>query len=195
MKKEDIHLFDIKRIVLGEAPLTFLVEICFRTALIFTCLLVVMKLLGKRASAQMTITEMTVIITLGAIIAPVMQMPDKGLLQAIIILFTILILQKLLNIISLKRSSFEHILQGTEELLVKDGEILQEAMDRSRISKNQLFEELRKKGVHHLGQVKRVYVEACGLFSVYKESDTDEGPSVMPDKDFEMRKNYETRRH
>lgn len=168
MKKEDIFLTDWKRILIGESPATFLVEVLFRTSLIFIVFLLVMKLFGKRMSGQMTIIEMSIIITLGAVIAPAMQLPEKGLLQATLILFVILSLQKILNKASLKSVRFEKLIHGDSSLLLKDGVILEDEMKKCRITHQQLDEKLRQKNIHDHKTVKRIYLEACGAFSIYR---------------------------
>ncbi len=104
MKKEDIHITDWKRILLGDAPPEYLLEILGRSLLIYVALLVVVRLMGKRMSGQLTITEMSVIITLGAVIAPPMHLPDKGLIAPIVILVIFFLVHQLLNYWSVKKS-------------------------------------------------------------------------------------------
>ena len=86
MKKEDIRLGDWHRILIGDAPIEFLVEVFIRTTLIYALLLVVMRLLGKRMNGQLTNLELAVMLTMGAIIAPPMQLPDRGLLSGVLAL-------------------------------------------------------------------------------------------------------------
>jgi len=78
MKKEEIHLYDIKRILLGQAPVEFMLEVLIRTVITYIALLFLLKLLGKRMDGQVTIIEMSVMITLGAIVSVAMQLPDRG---------------------------------------------------------------------------------------------------------------------
>ena len=93
MNKYDIHLSDIYRILFGEAPVEFLVEVFIRTWLIYLILLIIVRLMGKRMSGQLTIAEMAVMVTMGAIVAPAMQIPNLGILQGALILFLALAFQ------------------------------------------------------------------------------------------------------
>ncbi|HET9502900.1 MAG TPA: hypothetical protein VFO93_05125 [Hymenobacter sp.] len=52
MKKEDIHLGDWQRLLLGEAPLEFLLEAALRTLVVYVVLLLVLRLLGKRSTSS-----------------------------------------------------------------------------------------------------------------------------------------------
>jgi uncharacterized membrane protein YcaP (DUF421 family) len=51
------------------------------------------------------------------------------------------------------------------------------------MSKPQLYEILRSKKIFNLGKVKRMYLEACGIFSVYAQQDPKPGLPLFPEKD------------
>ncbi|HEY0059252.1 MAG TPA: YetF domain-containing protein [Flavisolibacter sp.] len=183
MKKEDIKLGDIQRLLFGEAPPEFLIEVLIRTLVIFLALLIFLRIIGKRMGGVLTISELAVMLTLGAVLAVPMQMPDRGLLQGMLILVVILLLQRGLNLWEFKSSKVEQLTQGSMTMLVKDGVIKTGNMAKSRISKQQLFAKLRESNIHNLGKVKRAYLEACGVFSVYKYDDDKPGLSVLPSID------------
>ena len=42
---------------------------------------------------------------------------------------------------------------------------------------------LRAKQIYHLGKVKRLYLEACGIFSVYQEEEPKPGLPLFPPDD------------
>jgi hypothetical protein len=45
MEKQDIHLSDVYRILFGEVPAVFLVEVLIRTVIVYMILLVVIRML------------------------------------------------------------------------------------------------------------------------------------------------------
>lgn len=183
MKPEDIHLWDLKRILLGQAPGEFMLEVLIRTLVMYLALLIVFRLLGKRMNAQLTVTEMGVMITLGAIIAVPAQIPDRGLLIGLAALLTALVLQRGLNYWAVRQRPVEVTLHGDASLLVRDGVLQTEQLTKSAISHEQLFAQLRAHGVLHLGQVRRAYLEGGGHFSVFKRPHARPGLSVLPLKD------------
>lgn len=196
MDKEEIKLSDFQRILFGEAPPEFLIEVLFRTLIIFLALLLFLRLIGKRMGGVLTISELAVMLTMGAILAVPMQMPDKGIFQGIVILITVLLLQRGLNLWEFKNRKVEKITQGELTLLVNNGVLKTENMASSRISRQQLFAELRKNNIHNLGKVKRMYLEACGIFSIYQHADDRPGLSVLPVRDkrlYELRRDNDTR--
>jgi uncharacterized membrane protein YcaP (DUF421 family) len=184
MKKDEIYLNDIKRILFGEAPPEFLLEVLIRTIVVYLFLLVVTRWLGKRMSGQLTIMEMAVMLTLGAIVSVAMQLPDKGILMAVLVLVCTLLFERGLSWLGFKSARAEKITQGTLSILVKNGVIQHREMVKAGISNQQLFAQLRGEKIYNMGKIKRVYLEACGVFSIIKETDIDKpGLSIYPPDD------------
>jgi uncharacterized membrane protein YcaP (DUF421 family) len=183
MDKDDIKLDDWQRILIGENPWGFTVEVFLRTLVIYFFLVLVMRLLGKRMNAQLNITDLAVMLTLGAIASVPMQDFSAGILPGILLLIAILLLHQGLNLWTYKNRKIEELTKGKVELIVKNGIIDTEQLKKMRISKDQIFSLLRSQGVHHLGQVKRMYSEADGQFSVFKFEESKMGFSVYPRSD------------
>ncbi|AHM62414.1 hypothetical protein D770_20825 [Flammeovirgaceae bacterium 311] len=183
MEKDEIQLNDWERLLIGNNPWGFMIEVFFRTLIIYFFLIVVMRLLGKRMNAQLTITDLAVMLTLGAIASVPMQAFDRGILPGIILLFAILLLHQGQTLLTYKKRKFEILTQGKISPLIKDGVINTAQLKRLRISKDQIMATLRSKGVRHLGQVKRLYSEADGHFSLYKLPESKPGLSVYPRTD------------
>ncbi|GAB3695342.1 DUF421 domain-containing protein [Spirosoma flavus] len=188
MDKSDIQLGDWQRILVGEAPVEFLVEVFIRTTLIYLILLVIMRLLGKRMNGQLTNLELIVMLTMGAIVSPAMQLPDRGLLASVLALLCALIFLRGTNLLGFKSSKTERQIQGTETVLVKDGIIQLDKMAENRLSHQQVFAAIRSGNVYNLGKVKRLYLEAYGMFSIYQDEQEKPGLSVLPPSDDEVRR-------
>lgn len=187
MKKEDIHLWDVNRILFGEAPEVFLVEVFIRTVLIYALLLVAIRLMGKRMSGQLTISEVAVMLTLGAIVSPAMQSPGVGLLQGAFILFLALSFQRGLNFFEFKNRKLEILNHGEIVMIVKDGVMMLKEMTHAKLSRQQLFAVLRSEGIQNLGGVERVYLEPFGTFSIYKAKKPKPGLDIFPPDDEEIK--------
>ncbi len=183
MEKDQIHFGDIKRWLFGQMPPEFAIEVFIRTILIYVFLLLIVRLMGKRMSGQITITEMAVMITLGAIVSPAMQLPDRGLFFGVVGLLVALFFQRGYNYLGVKNSKVEDITQGTLSLLVKDGVINLQELEKARVSKQQLYAMLREKKVQNLGKVKRAYFEACGVLSVFEDEEKKPGLPILPQCD------------
>ncbi len=187
MKKEEIHLDDWKRILFGQAPPEFLLEVLLRAIIVYFILLVVVRLLGKRMSGQLTLTEMSVMVTVGAIISPSLEAPDRGIVLALVAMLCMMAFQRGVTWLEFKRKGFENVTQGELTMLIKDGILQIDNLTDTRISKQQIFAQLRGQTIYNVSQVKRLYIEACGEFSLYKTEDARPGLSTLPPDDAAMR--------
>ena len=183
MKKEEIHLGDWQRILLGNAPLEFLLEAALRTLLIYLVLLATMRLLGKRMTGPLSGAELSVMIMLGGIVSVPMEVPDRGLLHGALVLACILGLFRLVNWLAFKYRRVERLTRGELVMMVADGVLDLRTMAAAKISREQLFANLREARIQHLGQLKRVYFEGNGEFSLYPQTPPRPGLSILPDKD------------
>lgn len=183
MKKEDVHLDDWKRILIGEAPWGFMLEVFIRTLIIYIFLIIAMRIMGKRMTAQLSIYELSIVVMLGAIISIPMQVPDYGLLVGLFILMITVLLHRLINILSLKSPNFENLTQGESSVLLKNGELQLKEMEKASIARENLFSNLRSKDILHLGQISRIYLETTGHISIYKFNKLQPGLSIIPDAD------------
>jgi uncharacterized membrane protein YcaP (DUF421 family) len=170
----------------GNTNPDFLLEVFLRTLIVYLALLVIVKWLGKRMTGQLTIIEMTVMVTLGAIVSVPMQMPDRGILQGLLILLVALGLHQGINYIGLLYPRAEEILQGKPTILVKDGILQLAEMDEVRVTRQQLFSDLRTKNIYQLGKLKRVYLEPAGSLSILEADEERPGLAVFPPKDEKM---------
>jgi len=183
MEKEEIHILDIKRWLIGQTTPAFMAEVCIRTIIIYLFLLLTVRLLGKRMSGQISLTEMAVMITLGAIVSPVMQLPDRGILFGVLVLFVALVFQRGINLLAFKNKKIEHLVHGKMSLLIKDGTLVLEEMEKTHITKQQIFSFLREKKINNLAKVKRGYMETSGIFSVFESDQTKPGLPISPSSD------------
>ncbi|KAA3437056.1 DUF421 domain-containing protein [Rufibacter hautae] len=186
MKKEEIYFPDWQRLLIGNTPWEFMLEVLIRTIVIYLALLIVLRLMGKRMNAQLTISELAVMVTLGGIASAPMQLPDRGILLGIVIFICALFFQRGINLWAFRNRRVEKITQGQLCVVLKEGVLEIGSMEQSRLSKDQVFAALRTHNIHHLGQVKRLYLEACGLFSVVKAKDPKPGLPIFPAKDKEL---------
>lgn len=184
MKKDEIHLDDWQRILFGGAPPEYLIEVLLRTIVIYAVLLVIVRYLGKRMSGQLSLTEMAVMLSAGAIISPSMQAPDRGVILGILAMICMFIYQRGTTLWEVKKPAVETLMQGTTSILVKDGVLQLDEMKATRISKEQIFAVVRNNNVYNLGNVNRLYLEPSGTFSMYQnQQDTKPGLSTLPETD------------
>jgi uncharacterized membrane protein YcaP (DUF421 family) len=186
MQPEQAHLSEWGRIFLGEVPPAFYVELCIRALLIYALLILSLRLLGKRMSAHISLTELTAMVALASAIGVPMLSPQNGLLPALIIALVIVGLTRLLAWRNARNQHFEAALQGNVDVLVEDARMCIGNMRRARITPERLLSHLRSQQYYHLGAVKRVYLEADGNFSIVDNRKKRPGLLVLPEWDKEF---------
>jgi len=187
MEPYQIHLDDWKRIFIGEVPVGFYLELITRAFFIYVLLMIAMRLMGKRMASQLSRNELIAMVSLAAAVGVPLLAPDRGLLPSVIIALVVVTVQWLISIIDMKSEKVESITQDELSILVSDGKMDLKKMKDSRITRERLFAQLRSKSLTNLGQVKRLYLEAGGAFTLIEEKEPKPGLSILPqyDKEFQ----------
>lgn len=187
MNTADADLWDWSRILIGEVPPIFLLEVVIRIFVLYLLLIVSLRIMGKRMSAMISRNEMIAMISLAAAIGIPVQDPENGLLPAFIIAGVVIGVQRVISTKTLKNPGFESMIMGEINPLVQDGRLELKNMEKSKISRERIITEFRVKSVINLGKVQRAYLEANGAFTIYLYEDEEkEGLCILPDWDKEF---------
>ncbi len=189
MKSYEIHLLDWLRILVGEVPASFYIELVIRASVFYLLLLVAIRLMGKRMSSQLSRNDLAAMVSLAAAIGVPLQSPDRGILPAVIIAFIVVFIARWIAAKSTRNQKFEKFSQGNISLLIKDSVMDLETMKKARLPRERLVAQLRSKSIKQLGSVKRFYMEAGGSFTLIEEEKPKPGLSILPhwDKEFNER--------
>jgi uncharacterized membrane protein YcaP (DUF421 family) len=155
-------------------------EVFFRTIVIYIALLLIVRWLGKRMSGKLTITELGISIMLGAIVAPPMETPERGILQGILILLLVLLCHQGLTLTAIKRPKLEQVIHGRIGIFIKEGVLQLDEIRKTGVSIEQLFAALRERNIYNLGKIERMYMEAGGFYSIYQAKESRPGLSALP---------------
>jgi uncharacterized membrane protein YcaP (DUF421 family) len=187
MKPQDIHFGDWLRILIGEVPPSFFIELLIRAIVVYMILLVSMRIMGKRMSSRLSRNELASLVSLAAAVGIPMLAPDRGMLPAFIIAIVLVSIQRLIARQSCKNEKFENFSQGKVSALVSDGVVDMKELKHAKLSHERVFAQLRSQGVLQLGTVGRFYMEANGTFTLISRKDPMPGLSVLPPVDQELR--------
>jgi len=183
MKSEEFKLTDLHRILIGEVPGVFFIEVILRTVVIYLLLILAIRLMGKRMALQLNVTEMTAMVALAAAIGVPMQAPDRGILSAAVIAMVVVLAERWITRYTLRNQTAETVFHGDMNVLIEDAVIKYDCLRHVSMSKSLLLQQLRAQGVDHLGKVKRLYMESSGAFSLLKNDDPEPGLSIIPAED------------
>jgi uncharacterized membrane protein YcaP (DUF421 family) len=168
---EDI--FEWRRLLFNDLPFKFLIEVAFRTVIMFTVVLLTLKFAGKRGVKQLSVFEVVIIISLGSAAGDPMFYEDVGLVPAILVFLIILFMYRAVTWLLGKSKRFENFIEGKTHCLVEDGQFSITSFEREDLAQDEFFTELRLKSIEHLGQVRNAYIETNGAISVFFYDDAD----------------------
>jgi len=183
VKTEDFKLTDIHRILIGDVPGAFFIEVIIRTIIIYFLLILAIRLMGKRMALQLNVTELTAMVALAAAIGVPMQAPDRGILPAAVIAVVVVLAERVITRFTLRNQTAETVFHGDMNVLIEDSVINYKCLKDVSMSKSLVLQQLRAQGIDHLGEVKRLYMESSGAFSLVKKEEAEPGLSVIPEGD------------
>jgi uncharacterized membrane protein YcaP (DUF421 family) len=162
----------------------FLLEILYRTGIMFLVILLVLRLSGRRGVRQLTLFEVAIILGMGSAAGDPMFQEEVPLLYGITVLFTIVILYKGITWISSHWKFLHELLEGKSMVIVKDGEFDIKHETDADFSQMEFFAELRNQSVEHLGQVRYALLETDATLSIlyYSDHEVKYGLPLFPDK-------------
>lgn len=186
MKSDEIKITDWMRILVGNVPGAFYIELIIRAAFVYLLLMVAMRFLGKRMSSTIGRNEMVAMVTLAATIGIPLQAPDKGLLPAVLITIMVVLIGRWIAAKAFKDQEFERFSQGNVSAIVNDSVMDLTVMKEVRVTRERLVAQLRNSGIKQLGEVKRLYMEANGGFSLIENEEEKPGLFIIPRWDDEI---------
>lgn len=172
----------IEKIFLGGAEWDFGFEIIGRSIVMFLLILLVLRMSGKRGVRQLTLFEVAIILGLGSAAGDPMFQEDLPIIYAFIVLFSVIILYKLITKLASRFDVVNKMLEGRPMVVVLDGVFELKNEKDGDFSKMEFFSELRNQSVEHLGQVRTAVMEVDGTMSIlfYENQDVKYGLPLFP---------------
>jgi len=173
---------EFERIFFGNLSIELVVEIVLRTAVMFLYTLGLIRVLGKRGQGRLSPFELVIIVALGSAVGDPMFYPDVPLVHGMIVIGAVILLELAMVKLTERHKVIERMLESAPVLLVRDGELLTDALGREDLSHSEILMGLREEGIEFLGEVRRAYLEPSGQISVFRAaSPTAKGASILPE--------------
>lgn len=176
------EIFEWRRLLFNDLPFEFLIEVVFRTIIMFIVVLLTLKFTGKRGVKQLSVFEVVIIISLGSAAGDPMFYEDVGLVPAIMVFLIILTMYRIVTWLLGKSVWFEKFIEGKVHCIIEEGRFSIHTFEKEALAQDEFFAELRLKSIEHLGQVKNAYIETNGAISVffYDDNEVKYGLPVRP---------------
>ena len=150
----------------------------FRTIILYLLLMVGLRLMGKRQIGELEPSELVLTLIISDLAAVPMQDFGIPLVNGVFPIVVLLCLSMILSFINLKSVRFRAVLCGKPAVIIREGQLVQQAMNQARLTIDELYEQLRSQGITDLKSVKYAILETNGRISALPY--TRESP-VTPD--------------
>lgn len=134
--------------------------------LAYAALLLFLRLTGKRTLSKMNAFDLVVTVALGSTLATVVLSKDVALAQGALGLFLLVGLQYAITWSIIRAPWVRRLVTGEPKLLVRDGQMLEQAMRHERVAAVEVLAAVRSAGLASLDQARAVILETDASFSV-----------------------------
>ena len=138
-----------------------------RTVVRYLTLIAVIRLMGKRQVGQMEPAEFVVTMLVANLAAIPMQDGAIPLYSGLIPIVTVLGVELVLSVLSLRSMKLRKLLCGKPVILIENGQLLQDNLRKTRITLDELSGHLREKDVLDIRSVQFAILETNGNLSVF----------------------------
>ena len=147
-----------------------MLEVLFRTSLLYSILLGAVRLLGKRQLGEMEPSEFVVSMLLANLATIPMEEPNAPIFRGILPIVLIFGAERLISYLSLRSVRVRRFFCGKPVILIENGEISAKNLRRTRVNLDELTMHLREQGIFDLSTVKFAILETNGQLSTLLHS-------------------------
>lgn len=147
-----------------------MILIMIRTFILFILVVIALRIMGKRQIGKLQPYELVIIIMLAELAALPMADNRFPLMVGIIAIVTLAFAQVLISYTSLKSQWFRGFICGSPSILIENGKIVEQELNKLRYNINDLLEQLRAKNFADISDVEYAILETSGDISVIPKS-------------------------
>ena len=144
-------------------PLASLLLQAAKAGSYYVALIVLVRMAGKRMAGQTTTFDLIVLITLGVVMQSAAL--AEGAANAAVFVVTVFALHRLNAWLCARSTRVRHLLRGKPRPLIRDGEVIERALELEGVTHAELLAGLRKLGYEHIDDVRLAVLEETGHIS------------------------------
>lgn len=143
-----------------------------RAAVVYLFLLALFRLAGQRALSQVTTFDLVLLLIISEATQQALIGNDNSMTHAALLIMTLVGLDILLSLIKQRSKRVRRILEDAPLVLVDDGKLLRDRMDKVRVDEDDILEAARGcQGLERLSQVRYAVLERSGTITIIPAGD------------------------
>ena len=142
-------------------------ESIIKVIAVYIFLLILIRVSGRRTMGEMTSFDFILLLILGEATEQALLDDDNSLTNSLLVIVTLITLDVGLAALKHKFNKVEKIVDGIPTILILDGEIKKENMNKSRIDEDDVMESARQNyGLGALKDIRHAILEKNGRISI-----------------------------
>ena len=153
-------------------------EVIAKAALMYVTALVALRIGERRTLAQWTIIDFATAVAMGAIIGRTAIAGDQSYLTGAVALATLVAVHRLASVLRFN-PLFNKLSDHRVRVLVVDGQVRRKELRRCALTDDDLFSQLRQRGVFDLAELRYVLYEAKGTLTIVPHGGGAQGEPLV----------------
>jgi len=139
---------------------------------VYFFLLLVFRISGKRSINQITMFDFVLLLIISETTQQALLADDFSVTNAFILIVTLIGADIIMSFLKAKSKTIEKVIDGLPTILINKGNIVQEAIEKTRIDIDDIMESARKiHGLQRLDQIRFAVLEKDGHISIIPDWD------------------------
>lgn len=152
-----------------------LLEKILRPVIVYLCLIVFLRIFGKRELAQLNPFDLVVLLCLSNTVQNSIIGDDNSVSGGIIGVLSLLTINFLLTRLLYRLPKVNKALEGSETVLIRQGKVDSDALKKEAMTELELKTVLHRQGLRDYSQVERCVLEPSGNFFIEQMDPLREG--------------------
>src|SRR5258708_26986554 len=141
-------------------------ELILRGAIVYVFLVVLLRLTGKRQVGQLAPFDLVLLLVLSNAVQNSMNGGDNSLVGGLVTATTLVGINWLVSLATYKSKKLETLIEGSAEVLIHNGRVFTDVMEKAKLTHHELNSALRRSGCACVDDVHMAILENNGSISV-----------------------------
>lgn len=148
-----------------------ILNVAVRSLCVYLFMVIAIRLFGKNQLSQLNAGDVVLLLLISNAVQNAMVGPDTSLQGGIVAALVLFAANFILKRLMFSNRSFESFMQDEPIILIRDGVADQTALNRVKITENELEEAIREHGIENIKNVKLSVLEVDGNISVVSQDE------------------------
>lgn len=146
-------------------------HVVMSVAIAYIAVVVLLRIVGEQALAQMTAYDFIVTITLGSLVAGIPLTHDLSLVDGLVAIVAFVALQELIRFLQTRSGKIRRVIADPPRVVLWNGELLHDRLHHWNVNIDEVRAAVRRSGHAYFSDVQAVVLENDGDWSVIARKD------------------------